>query len=34
MQAGYTAEHIRTLREFDNLANNPSYEQLTKSANP
>jgi eukaryotic-like serine/threonine-protein kinase len=31
MQAGYTPEHIRTLREFDNLADNPSYQQLIKS---
>jgi tetratricopeptide (TPR) repeat protein len=34
MQAGYTPEHIRTLREFDNLANNPSYQQLIKSSHP
>jgi len=32
MQAGYTPEHIRTLREFDNLANNPSYQRLIKSS--
>jgi serine/threonine-protein kinase len=34
MQAGYTPEHIRTLHEFDNLANNPSYQQLIKSSHP
>jgi Flp pilus assembly protein TadD len=34
MQAGYTPEHIRTLREFDNLANNPIYQQLMKSSHP
>jgi tetratricopeptide (TPR) repeat protein len=34
MQAGYRPEHIRTLREFDNLANNPSYQQLMKSSHP
>ena len=34
MQAGYTPEHIRTLHEFDNLANNPSYQQLMKSSHP
>jgi hypothetical protein len=34
MQAGYTADKIRSLREFDNLANNPSYEQLMKSSHP
>jgi serine/threonine-protein kinase len=31
MQAGYTPEHIRGLREFDNLADNPSYQRLIKS---
>jgi serine/threonine protein kinase/tetratricopeptide (TPR) repeat protein len=34
MQAGYTAEKIRGLREFDNLANNPSYQQLMRSSHP
>ncbi|MGA7218517.1 MAG: protein kinase [Candidatus Sulfotelmatobacter sp.] len=34
MQAGYTPEHIRRLREFDNLVNNPSYQQLMKSSHP
>jgi hypothetical protein len=31
MQAGYTPDHIRTLREFDNLANVPGYQQLMKA---
>ena len=34
MQAGYTPEHIRGLREFDNLANNPGFQQLMKSSHP
>lgn len=32
MQAGYTPEHIRGLHEFDNLADNPSFQRLMKSS--
>ncbi len=31
VQAGYTPEKIRSLHEFDNLANTPAYQQLMKS---
>ena len=32
MQAGYTPEHIRGIHEFDNLADNPSFQRLMKSS--
>jgi tetratricopeptide (TPR) repeat protein/predicted Ser/Thr protein kinase len=32
MQAGYTPEHIRGIHEFDNLAENPSFQRLMKSS--
>jgi len=32
VQAGYTPEKIRSLHEFDNLANTPGYQQLMKSS--
>jgi hypothetical protein len=31
VQAGYSADKIRSLHEFDNLANMPGYQQLIKS---
>ena len=31
VQAGYTLEKIRSLREFDDLASTPGYQQLMKS---
>jgi hypothetical protein len=31
MQAGYTADKIRSLDEFANLADTPGYQQLMKS---
>jgi tetratricopeptide (TPR) repeat protein len=34
IQAGYTPEKIRSLHEFDNLANTPGYQQLMKSTHP
>jgi eukaryotic-like serine/threonine-protein kinase len=34
MEAGYTTEKIRSLHEFDNLANAPGYQQLMKSSHP
>jgi serine/threonine-protein kinase len=34
VQAGYTPEKIRRLHEFDNLASNPSYQQLMNSSHP
>jgi serine/threonine-protein kinase len=34
MQAGYTVDKIRSLHEFDNLANTPGYQQLVKSSHP
>jgi len=34
VQAGYTPEKIRSLHEFDNLANTPGYQQLMKSSHP
>ena len=34
MQAGYTTDKIRSLHEFDNLANTPGYQQLMKSSHP
>ncbi|MGD0163957.1 MAG: protein kinase [Candidatus Sulfotelmatobacter sp.] len=32
VQAGYTPEKIRSLHDFDNLANTPAYRQLMKSS--
>ncbi len=32
VQAGYTPEKIRSLHEFDNLANTPGYQQLMRSS--
>ena len=32
VQAGYTTEKIRSVHEFDNLANTPGYQQLMKSS--
>lgn len=34
VQAGYTPEKIRSLHEFDNLANTPGYQELMKSSRP
>jgi tetratricopeptide (TPR) repeat protein/predicted Ser/Thr protein kinase/TolB-like protein len=34
MQAGFTTDKIRSLHEFDNLANTPGYQQLMKSSHP
>jgi serine/threonine protein kinase/tetratricopeptide (TPR) repeat protein len=34
VQAGYTPEKIRSLHEFDNLANTPGYQELMKSSHP
>jgi tetratricopeptide (TPR) repeat protein/predicted Ser/Thr protein kinase len=34
LQAGYTPDKIRSLHEFDNLANTPGYQQLMKSSHP
>lgn len=34
LQAGYTPQKIRSLHEFDNLANTPGYQQLMKSSRP
>jgi serine/threonine-protein kinase len=34
VQAGYTPEKIRSLHEFDNLANTPGYQELIKSSRP
>jgi serine/threonine-protein kinase len=34
VQAGYTPDKIRTLHEFDNLANTPGYRQLMQSTHP
>ena len=31
VQAGYTADKIRSSHEFDNLAGMPGYRQLIKS---
>jgi hypothetical protein len=31
VQAGYTADKIRSLPDFDNLAAMPAYQQLIKS---
>jgi hypothetical protein len=30
VQAGYAPDRIRSLHEFDNLADNPGYQQLLK----
>jgi tetratricopeptide (TPR) repeat protein len=32
VQAGYTPEKIRSMHDFDNLANTPAYRQLMKSS--
>jgi eukaryotic-like serine/threonine-protein kinase len=34
VQAGYTTDRIRSEHEFDNLANTPGYQQLTKASHP
>ncbi|MGA7906068.1 MAG: protein kinase [Candidatus Sulfotelmatobacter sp.] len=34
VQAGYTAEKIRGMHDFDHLANTPEYQQLMKSSHP
>jgi serine/threonine-protein kinase len=34
VQAGYAPDRIRSLHEFDNLADNPGYQQLLKPSHP
>ena len=34
VQAGYSADRIRSLHDFDNLAATPGYQQLMKSSHP